>query len=101
MVIEFLKFRVEPEERENYIRRDEEIWTAALTTYPGFLGKEVWINPQDGTQLILVIRWATKEQWQAIPPEELQAIEAKFTKALGKSYPIVESGEYQVRKFTY
>ncbi|MEA5513652.1 TIGR03792 family protein [Nodularia sp. UHCC 0506] len=98
MVIELLKFRVAPEVRENYIQKDAEIWTTGLAKYPGFLGKEVWIDPNDPTELILIIRWATREQWKAIPLADLQIIEEQFTQAMGKSYPIVESAEYQVQK---
>ncbi|TVP61839.1 MAG: TIGR03792 family protein [Nodularia sp. (in: Bacteria)] len=101
MVIELLKFKVAPEVRENYIQKDAEIWTTGLAKYPGFLGKEVWINPKDSTELILIIRWATREQWKAIPLAALQMIEEKFTQAMGKSYPIVESAEFQVRKFPH
>jgi uncharacterized protein (TIGR03792 family) len=101
VVIELLKFQVPPGEREIYIQKDAEIWTTGLAKYPGFLGKEVWINPEEPTELILIVRWATREQWKAIPLEDLQIIEEKFTQAMGKSYPIVESGEYQVRKFPY
>lgn len=99
MVIELLKFKVAPELRERYIQQDAEIWTTALAKYPGFLGKEVWINHQDPTELILIIRWATREQWKSIRQEELQSIEAKFAQAMGEAYPVIESAEYQVRKF--
>lgn len=101
MVIEFLKFKVAPDLRENFIQKDAEIWTAALAKYPGFISKEVWINPNHHTEIILIIRWATREQWKAIPQADLQAIESKFVQAVGKSHPIVESAEYQVRKFPH
>lgn len=101
MVIEFLKFKVDPDLREAYIQKDAEIWTTALAQYPGFLGKEVWINPQDSTEVVFVIHWETKEQWKAISAEDLQAIERTFSQAVGHSYKLVESGEYQVRKFPH
>ncbi|NDJ21876.1 TIGR03792 family protein [Nostoc sp. B(2019)] len=101
MVIEFLKFHVAPDLRENFIQKDAEIWTAALAKYPGFLGKEVWITPDNSKEVILIIHWATREQWKAIPQADLQAIEDKFAQAVGKSHPIVESAEYQVRKFPH
>ncbi|MBD2363913.1 TIGR03792 family protein [Anabaena minutissima FACHB-250] len=97
MVIEFLKFKVTPGTREDYLQQDAAIWTTVLAKYPGFLGKEVWINPQDSTEIIFIIRWATKEQWQAIPLEDLQAIEQKFAQAVGNTYELVESKEYQVQ----
>lgn len=99
LVIELLRFKVSPEGREKYIQKDAAIWTTALAEYPGFLGKEVWINPHDATEVILIIRWATREQWQAIPQAELQAIDGQFAQALGDSYQLLESSEYQVRKF--
>ncbi|MBD6619144.1 TIGR03792 family protein [Komarekiella sp. 'clone 1'] len=100
MVIELLKFHVAPDLRENFIQKDAEIWTAALAKYPGFLGKEVWITPDNSKEVILIIRWATREQWKAIPQADLQAIENKFAQVVG-THPIMESAEYQVRKFPH
>ncbi|KAF3884681.1 MULTISPECIES: TIGR03792 family protein [Nostocales] len=99
MVIELLKVKIPPEQREKFIQKDAEIWTPALAKYPGFLGKEVWINPNDAAEVVFIIRWATREQWKAIPQGDLEAIEKKFTQALGFPQKIVESEEYQVRKF--
>ncbi|MBW4670629.1 MAG: TIGR03792 family protein [Cyanomargarita calcarea GSE-NOS-MK-12-04C] len=99
MVIELLRVKVPPNVREKYILKDAEIWTTALAGYPGFLGKEVWINPNDSTEVMMIIRWATKEHWKAIPHADLEAVDAKFTQAMGESYPFMETGEYQVRKF--
>ncbi|MDJ0549362.1 MAG: TIGR03792 family protein, partial [Microcystis sp. M49637_WE12] len=45
MVIEWLEFQVKPEAREKFIQKDQEIWTKFLAKQPGFLGKELWINP--------------------------------------------------------
>ncbi|MDZ8051035.1 MAG: TIGR03792 family protein [Aulosira sp. ZfuVER01] len=101
MVIELLKFKIASEMGEIYIQKDAEIWTTALAKYPGFLGKEVWINPHDPTEIIFVIRWATREQWHAIPQAELEAVEQQFAAALGDTYKLVESAEYQVRNFPH
>ena len=99
MVIELLKFKMNPAVRENFIQKDEEIWTAALTKYPGFLGKEVWINPNDQGEVVIVVQWETREQWKSIPQTDLDAIESKFDASLKFSYKMVESSEYQIRKF--
>jgi len=53
MVIEWLEFQVKPEAREKFIQKDQEIWTKFLAKQPGFLGKELWINP-DNYQLLKV-----------------------------------------------
>lgn len=99
MIIEWLKVSVSPALRERYIQKDEEIWTAFLSTCPGFLGKEVWINPDKPDELILIVRWATREQWKSIPQERLELIEQEFVREMGGRYPFVETDEYQIRKF--
>jgi len=102
MVIEWLKFNVDSEEREQFIQEDEKIWTASLSSYPGFLGKEVWIEPNAPAKVIFTIRWQTREQWKSISPKDLAKIEQKFShimKDMGINYKMVESKEYQIRKF--
>ncbi|MEM8603699.1 MAG: TIGR03792 family protein [Cyanobacteria bacterium P01_F01_bin.86] len=101
MVIEWLQFRVPAEHRERFVRVDDEIWTAALQTYPGFIGKETWISPNDDEVVIFVIRWQTREEWKAIPEEDLAAIEARFDEALEFVYTMEVSREFQVRRFPY
>jgi uncharacterized protein (TIGR03792 family) len=97
MVIELLKFKVPLLEQEKYLQKDAEIWTTALAKYPGFLGKEIWVSSEKPEELTLVIHWETREHWKAIPVDDLTLTEASFIQALGKSYPILESQEYQVK----
>jgi uncharacterized protein (TIGR03792 family) len=99
VVIELLKIKVPPIHREKFIQKDAEIWTAALTGFPGFLSKEVWIDPFVESEVILVIHWTTREQWKSIKQEDLDAIARHFDQEVGYPYEIVESSEYQVRKF--
>ncbi|WP_443029131.1 TIGR03792 family protein [Spirulina sp. CS-785/01] len=100
MVIEWLQFRVNPEHREQFVQQDAEIWTPVLARYPGFSGKEVWVSP-DSPEIIIIIRWETREQWKAIPETVLIETEAKFAQAMGNTYDLVEGKEYQLRKFPY
>lgn len=100
MVIEWLKIKVSPELREKYIQKDEEIWTATLAKYRGFLGKEVWIDPNKLDEVVLVIHWADREAWKAVPATDLDATEQRFNQEMGDgTHKIIEAGEYQVRKF--
>jgi uncharacterized protein (TIGR03792 family) len=99
MVIEWLKFRVPPRQRERYIQLDDEIWTPALRTYPGFIAKETWIDPNEDDVLFLIIRWRTREEWKAIPEADLSAITERFDAALGFEYVMEASLEFQVRRF--
>ena len=102
MVIEWLKFNVDSDSREEFIQQDEKIWTASLSTYPGFLGKEVWIEPNAPAKVIFTIRWETREQWKSIPIKDLATIEQQFSAVMSKmniNYKMIESKEYQIRKF--
>ncbi|MGF1482194.1 MAG: TIGR03792 family protein [Cyanophyceae cyanobacterium] len=102
MVIEWLKFKVNPTAREKFIREDARIWTPVLASYDGFLGKEVWIEPQIQENVNLVIRWQTRQQWKSIPQTVLDTTEQKFAQAMEENqYQMVESLEYQVRKFSH
>ena len=100
MVIEWLKVQVAAEQRESFIQQDEQIWTAFLSQQPGFLGKEVWIDPKESNHVVFVIRWVDRESWKAIPPQLLADTDKRFAQTLGEvTHAIIETGEYQVRKF--
>lgn len=97
MIIELLKIEVTPEYRQQYLQLDREIWTKALAKCPGFLGKEVWLNPNKPSEVILIIRWASQEQWKSISLQLLANIEQEFAQATGSiHHQIVESAEYEV-----
>ena len=96
MVIEWLKFRVEPAQRDRYLAIDDEIWTSALESYPGFLDKTTWLDPNHDDEVIFVIAWATREQWKAIPEADLEQINQRFDAALGFDYEMLESKEFNV-----
>lgn len=99
MVIEWLKFQVAEADQIHFLEQDLAIWTQALAAQPGFVSKEVWLNPTAPRELILVIRWRTREQWQAICPKFLAEIEAQFRSALGeRDFQMVETGEFQPHK---
>lgn len=98
MVIEWLKFRVSPELREQFVQQDAEIWTNALSKYPGFIRKEVWISPDDLSEVVAVIYWESFEQWESIPAEDLEPIESEFSDVMGDTYELVETNRYQLRR---
>ncbi|NEO27376.1 MAG: TIGR03792 family protein [Kamptonema sp. SIO4C4] len=100
MVIEWLQFWVNPQEREKFVQADTKIWTPVLARYPGFCGKEVWVAP-DSPEIIIIVRWETREQWKAIPQAVLTDTEAQFAQVMGNTYDLLEVKEYQLRKFPY
>ncbi len=99
MVIELLTFEVDPELRETFVREDNEIWTVTLAAYEGFLGKEIWISPDEASLVVVVIRWTSFEAWQAIPAPVLDETEARMRQVLGNTYRLADSRRFQQRKF--
>ena len=96
MVVQILKFRVPLAQRDWFIYQDEEIWTSALSLYPGFVSKQVWLNPTEVTEITILIYWRTREEWKAIPLTDLDAIAQRFDGAFASSYEMIGSSEYKV-----
>ncbi|MEM6353632.1 MAG: TIGR03792 family protein [Cyanobacteria bacterium P01_D01_bin.14] len=94
MVIEWLKFRMDPALRQQYIDTDSQIWTPALAEYAGFIDKVTWLDPAHADEVVFVIRWASREQWKAIGEDELTEITQRFDAAFGAEYEMVESKEF-------
>jgi uncharacterized protein (TIGR03792 family) len=95
MIIEWLRFKVPPEKWEAFIQRDEEVWTAGLKNFPGFLGKEIWGDAVEN-EVVMLIRWETREQWKSV----LQSTIYELERQMGDlQIAIAESREYQVSKF--
>jgi uncharacterized protein (TIGR03792 family) len=94
IAIEWLTIEVAAADRDRFVVVDREIWTAFLSSCPGFIRKQVWINPEQPGQVCLVVEWASREDWKAIDPEDLAAVDRSFVAAMGKVYPIVFAGEY-------
>ena len=97
MIIEWLRFKVPPEKGEAFIQRDEEVWTAGLKNFPGFLGKEIWVDSVEN-EVVMLIRWETREQWKSV----LQSTIDELDRQMGDlQIAIAESREYQVSKFVH
>ena len=95
MVIEWLRFKVPPEKWEAFIQRDEEVWTAGLKNFPGYLGKEIWVDSVEN-EVVMLIRWETREHWKSV----LQSTIDELDRQMGDlQMAIAESREYQVSKF--
>lgn len=99
MVVEWLEFRVAADQRERYVQVDDDIWTPTLQRYPGFISKETWLDAEDAERVVLMIRWRSREEWQAIPESDLAQVEAMFDQALGIPYELVVGRSFQVRRF--
>ncbi|MEG4806062.1 TIGR03792 family protein [Microcoleus sp. F8-D3] len=97
MIIEWLRFKVPPEKWEAFIRRDEEVWTAGLRNFAGYLGKEIWVDAVEN-EVVMLIRWETREKWKSVPQSTIDELDRQMGDLL---IAIAESREYQVRKFLH
>ncbi len=96
MVIEQLRFSVPPAEQARFLALDARIWTAALAGQKGFLGKEIWRDAARPDQLFIVIRWACRADWKAVPRDLLDATDRRFAAALGAVYPVLDCTDLDV-----
>ena len=93
MVIEWLRFDVPAPSRAAFLKRDAEVWTSGLSRYPGFIGKEIWLEPETGN-LIAVIRWENMSAWKGIPSADLLGLDAAMADLI---MPILESRAYETQ----
>ena len=75
MVVEFLTFDVPEDEQVAWLAVEEAHWSRFLERQDGFVRKEMWRSCDDPAKVHAVIWWASREQWQAIPADELREVE--------------------------
>jgi uncharacterized protein (TIGR03792 family) len=98
MRIEMQRIRVDPERRDEWLAADEEVWTRGLSGAPGFLGKEVWQG--EGGEMVLVIRWRSQEDWDAVPKPLLDRLDRAFRGRLPEGWEPVEGSAFDLLRET-
>lgn len=78
MVIEFLTFRVAPDELDEWLAVEEQHWSRFLERQDGFVKKEMWRTVDEPVSVHAVIWWESMAQWQAVPQAELDAVVASM-----------------------
>lgn len=96
VIIEHLTLAIPDGTEDAFLRADAEVWTDTLSAQPGFLGKETWVELNARTRVHLTIRWATREDWKAVPGDLLEATDARMTKAFGHAVPVLSCEEFEV-----
>ena len=94
MIVEWMRVRVAPGARDRFVEVDGEVWTPGLSEERGFLGKEVWLG-DDETDLVMVIRWRSEEEWKGIAPARLEELERRFRERFGEPFQMVEIRAYR------
>lgn len=75
--IEVLVFEMSPENVDEYLALDHEIWTLGEATLPGFeripfLSKEVWLDDSRPGRVSVVFVWESLEAWMRVGSAEIQ-----------------------------
>ena len=102
VVVEHLRLKVPAEARQAWISAEQGSWEPWLAQQQGFLDRQLLWDPatEEGT---LLIRWADRDHWKAIPEAEVQAVQERFEQLAraatgsresdGNPFPLVFEGE--------
>lgn len=76
-ITEQLRLKVPEDQRRIWLEAERATWEPWLAGQDGFLGRELLWDPVHG-EATLLIRWASRDQWKAIPQDEIDAVQARF-----------------------
>ena len=75
--IELLRLQVPAAHRQIWLQAECAVWEPWLLRQPGFLGRELFWDP--ALELgVLLIRWASRRRWHAIPAAEVSQVHQAF-----------------------
>lgn len=110
-VVEHLRVQVRSDARAAWLHAESLTWEPWLRQQSGYLGRELrWDAERE--EGVLLIRWASREQWKAIPEEEVERVQMRFEvqarRALGNPsqtnepsrdnpFPLVHASELEPR----
>ena len=82
-------------------------WQPWLEQQDGFLGRDLYWDPEREEGLLL-IRWASREQWKAIPEDEVLRVQTLFEAEVNRSlarpadavalFPLLAEGELEAQR---
>lgn len=108
-VMELLRLSVPADQRDVWMDGERSTWQPWLEEQDGFLGREIFWDAARAEGLVLV-RWASREQWKAITDEEVQRLQGRFDSrvntALGRRsddaspFPLVEATELHPQRLS-
>ena len=101
-VVEQLRLRVPEPHRELWLQAEASSWQPWLEQQKGFLGRDLYWDPQR-QEGVLLIRWATREQWKSISEKEVLRVQALFEAEVNQTldrlndapplFPLLAEGE--------
>ena len=101
-MVELLRLGVPAAHRRAWLEAEKASWEPWLAQQPGFQGRQLlWDRQrQEGT---LLIRWASRDQWKAIPEAEVGRVQERFEQrarqltgqATGNPFPLLAEAELE------
>ena len=96
MVVELLTFRIDPTVRARWLDADREHWTTFLARQTGFVRKEVWWSRDEPDLVRVVVWWASRADWDAVPAVGLAEVVTSMGelehRAVCEAYDVVAAG---------
>ncbi|MEM9756621.1 MAG: TIGR03792 family protein [Pseudomonadota bacterium] len=96
LVIEHLTVSVPANRHAEFLSADAAVWTNVLAAQPGYLGKETWVEADDATRVHLIIRWASRAEWKAVPEALLAQTDARMAQIFGQPVPVLSCVDLDV-----
>jgi uncharacterized protein (TIGR03792 family) len=100
VVVEHLRVKVAADAVNDWLEAEQGSWEPWLAAQPGFLDRQLLWDPEreEGT---LLIHWASRDQWKAIPQAEVEQVQQRFEhlarlatgRGQGNPFPLVFEGE--------
>ena len=84
ITVEMLRLAVPADLRHAWLSAEAEVWKPWLEQQPAYLGRDLYWDPQEEQAQVLV-RWRSRQEWQAITDEEVAAVQARFVAAINKA----------------
>jgi len=102
-ITEYLRLEVPAGMEQDWLAAEQATWEPWLRAQPGFRGRELFWDPnhQEG---LLLIHWASRDQWQAIPEARIAQVQQQFETEVRRAlhqtslqtpFPLLQSGEFQ------
>lgn len=78
VVVEWLTFEIPTNERDEWMRIEESVWSRFLETCDGFLRKQMWVEEGDETHVHAVIWWESRAHWLAVSDEVVKQVDTEM-----------------------
>jgi uncharacterized protein (TIGR03792 family) len=75
--VELLRFRVEPSRADDFVARNERLWTPALRARDGFLRREL-LRSARGDEIVILVYWRDRAALEAFPRQLLESLEGQM-----------------------